>query len=68
MGNNQSHVASLTAQVNAIYLTSINERVTVGCFFEHQLIAPSFSMKMKFGVDFRLCLSTAESESQYPSM
>lgn len=62
------HVASLAARVSAIYSASVEDRATVACFLEHQLIGPPFSIKIKPDVDFRLSLSPAQSESEYPSI
>ena len=66
--NSRSHVASFATRVRAIYLASVDNRATVDCFFKHQVTGPSLSMKIKPEVNFRLSLSPAQSESEYPSM
>ena len=66
VSNSRIHVASFAASVNAIYSTSVDNRVTVGCLLEYQLTGPPFSMKIKPEVDFRLSKSPAQSKSEYP--
>lgn len=61
-------MASLAAKVSAVYFASVENRATFACLLEHQLISPPFSMKMNPDVDFRLFLSPAQSESEYPSI
>ena len=63
----RNHVASLAANVKDIYSASVDDSATVDCLFEHQLTSPPFSMNIKPDVDFRLSLSPAQSESEYPS-
>ena len=63
-----SHIASFAARIRAMYSASVDNRVTVDCFFEHQLIGPPLSMKIKPEVDFRLFVLPAQSKSEYPSM
>ena len=67
MSRSYSQVASFAASVRAIYSALVDEKATVGCLFEHQLIGPPLSIKMKPEVDFQLFLSPAQSESEYPS-
>ncbi len=59
-----SQVASFAVRVRAIYSASVDDSATVGCFFEHQLTGPPFSIKMKPDFDLRLSLSPAQSESE----
>lgn len=47
MSNRQSHVASFTARVKAMYSVTVDDNATVGCFFEPQLTGSLLSMKMK---------------------
>ena len=68
VSNKQSHVASFAAMVSGMYSASVNKRIMVGFLFEHQLTSPPFTMKMKLDVNFRLFLSPAQSESEYPSI
>lgn len=67
MRSKWSHVASLAASVRAMYSASMDDKAMVGCHFEHQLTGPPLSIKMKPKVDFRLFLSQAQAESEYPS-
>lgn len=60
-------MASFAAGIKAMYLALVDKRATIGYFFEHQLIRPLLSMKMKPEVDFRLSLFSAQSESEYLS-
>ncbi len=64
VSSRQSQVASLAANVSAIYSASVEEGATVDCLLGHQLIGPLFSMKMKPDVDFRLFLLPAQFESE----
>lgn len=67
MSNRRSQVASFAANVKARYSASVDERATVDCLLQHQLTGPPLRIKMKPEVDFRLSLSPAQSESEYPS-
>ena len=67
MSGSRSQVASFATNVKAMYLVLVDERAIIGCLFEHQLIGPPLSMKIKLKVDFRLFLSSAQSKSEYPS-
>lgn len=53
----QSYVASFTIRIKAKYSASVEDKVTVACFFKYQLISPLLSIKMKPKVDFYLSLS-----------
>lgn len=59
MSSKCNQVASFAANMKAIYLASVENKVTVGCLLERQLIGPLLSIKMKPDVDFRLFLSLA---------
>ncbi len=67
MRSRRSHVASLAASVRVMYSAFVDNKATVDCLFEHQLTGPPLSIKTKSEVDFRLSLSPAKSESEYPS-
>lgn len=58
-------MASFTASVKTIYSASVDEKAIIGCLFEHKLIGPPLSMKMKPKVDFRIFLSSAQSKLEY---
>lgn len=61
-------MASLAAKVSIVYSTFVEDRATVACFLEHQLIGLLFSMKVKLDIDFRLFLLPTQSELEYPSI
>lgn len=50
------HVTSFAAKVRVIYWALVDDKVTVGCFLEHQLTRPSFSIKIKPEFDFLISL------------
>lgn len=54
-----SSVASFAANVRAMYLASIDDRATVRCLSEHQLIGLPFNMKIYLETEFLLSLSPA---------
>lgn len=52
-------MVSFAANIKTIYLALVDEKANVGYFFEHKLIKPSLSIKIKPVVNFRLFLSSA---------
>lgn len=62
-----SQIASLVAWVCATYSASQEDKETVGCLFEDQLIAPLPILNRKPEVERRVSISPAQSESVYPT-
>src|SRR5882672_8729778 len=60
-------IASLVADVAAIYSASVLERATESCFFDDQLTALPAIMKTCPMIDRRSFVSEAQSASTYPS-
>ena len=61
------HMASLQDSVHAIYSASVDDKATVGCFLDFQVIAAFPRIKAYPDVDFRVLISLAQSESQQPT-
>lgn len=66
MNSKCSHFASFAASIKAIYSVLIDNKATVGCFLEHQIIGPLFNIKMKPKVDFQLSSFPAQLQLEYP--
>lgn len=52
-----SNIASLAANINVIYLVSVEKRAMVAYLIKYQLIDPQLNMKINPEIDFRLFLS-----------
>lgn len=63
-----SHVTFFTTNVNVTYSTSVNERATVDCYFEHQLIGLPLSIKIQPDIDLLIAQLLAQLESKNPLM
>ena len=51
MSNNYSHVAFFIANIKAIYLTFVDDKIIMAYILENQLIDLPFCMKMKLKVN-----------------
>lgn len=60
------YVIFFATNVREIYLSSVDDRANVDCFFKFQLTGLPFNIKIKLNVNLRLSLSPAEFESGYP--
>lgn len=52
MKKKESQIAFFTTSIRAIYSTFVDNKVTVDCLFEYQLIRPLLNIKLKLESDF----------------
>lgn len=47
-----NYMASLTANIRAIYFAPVDDSAIVNCFFEYQLTSSLLSINIKLDIDF----------------